>query len=149
MSTFASPPRSLPRKRTPNFGEREYSARFIAAEPSPCYRPTMGAAGTMLSDRRMERSVGNEDGPSKIMAAHTVAGVVCIQMKHGYRSRRPHVKIRLVVARVARHQQEGGRPTPSICPERQYLPIYVRWRGDTPSYASRYSPGLSAKRPCH
>ena len=36
MSTFASPPRSLPRKRTPNFGECEYSARFTAAEPSPC-----------------------------------------------------------------------------------------------------------------
>ena len=62
MSTFASPPRSLPRKRTPNFGEREYSARFIAAGPVPAHRPTMGAAGTMLSDRRMERSVGNEDG---------------------------------------------------------------------------------------
>ena len=92
MSTFASPPRSLPRKRTPNFGEREYSARFIAAEPSPCYRPTMGAAGTMLSDRRIERSVGNEDGPSKIMAAgrHTVPAELvgtCIQMQHGYRSR--------------------------------------------------------------
>ena len=56
MSTFASPPRSLPRKRTPNLGEREYSARFIAAGPVPAHRPTMGAAGTMLSDLRSVRA---------------------------------------------------------------------------------------------
>jgi hypothetical protein len=71
----------------------------------------MGAAGTMLSNSPMERSVGNEDGAVQDQAAgrHTVAGELvgaCTPMKHGYWSRRPHAKIR-VVARVAGRQQEG------------------------------------------
>ena len=48
-------------------------------------------------------------------------------------------------ARCLRQQEGVGPPRK---PERKYLPICARWREDTPSYASRCSPGSSAKRPC-
>ena len=46
-------------------------------------------------------------------------------------------------------QLGGGRLTRNCMPERKFHPIYGHWPGGTPSYASRCSPGSSAKRPCH
>ena len=47
------------------------------------------------------------------------------------------------------NRRRGEVHSVNHCLERKSQPIYGHWRGGTPSYASRCSPGSSAKRPSH
>ena len=141
------------------------------------HSPTSSTASTPRQRRRWRgrrdrwygRKQGNGGTPwlsgpvrSQILSRRPSAAFFCLQ-----RTTTPRVPadvsqagarllcyiIRVIVAAPGRGcacaNRRGVDPPRKYCPERQYLPIYGRWRVGTPSSASKCSPASSAQRPCH